>query len=339
MPVLTISRGLASRLRAQLRSRTVLGAFYGQRLDADAWTDEFVVSYHCATELEQLPPLRLPSPDTANSTDRNFPELDRLWASAVQGPSVTGDAAARTVEPHVQVVGNVGLHQLDYGDLAGRSGSLGTITAMVPDDEGGTLALLSGHASLPLDDNGKLITSLSENDAPGLVVAEARDGAVHGQGEVVRGKVGNMSSQDWGLARFASEADLHHPRLGRAPFPMRGTEVVGGEEMWVLSSLRGGGPRLGYARQVGVLDLPHHGERITYQGVYAIYPDENSAFSVHGDSGALVYDKYGLAWGVIIGGPDSEAAPRTTPSYALPLAALPREMRRTFFTRALGART
>lgn len=339
MPALTISKGLLAKLGAALRGRGVLGAFYGQRLEGDLWSEELGISYHSVKAVYAVAPLRLPRPGKTKSTRNDFPELEGLRATALQEPSLTGKDAPLAIEPRVQVVGDVGLHRLSYGDLAGRIGSLGTITAMVPDDEGGTLALLSGHASLPQDANGKLITILSENEAPGLVVAEARDGAVHGQGEVVRGKVGNMSSQDWGLARFPGEADLHHPRLGRAPFPMRVTEIVGGEEMWVMSSLRDGGPRLGYARQVGVLDLPHHGERITYQGVYAIYPDENSAFSVHGDSGALVYDRYGLAWGVIIGGPDSDAAPRTTPSYALPLAALPREMRRTFFTRTRGART
>jgi hypothetical protein len=278
------------------RKRGVVAVFYGLPSRGGQWRpDERVLSVHV---LRKEPPTEL--------------SRGRLLPACLAG-----------LDTDVLESGRPCLSRLDVTDRArcqrepGNFTRDSTLTAVASTADGARV-LMSGHAALPREPNGRLLRQWRDDGSPAGAVA-VDDDASTWMGRLEYGEMGG--TMDFCVASFsAAPHDPLHPLLGvTPPFPLRRLPPEPGELVRTHSRLPSDpGPRPGrvVGLLLGVLEAElGDGTRVRYTDLVCVAPvEQGPPFSRPGDSGALVADAEGRALGVVVAGSENHAL-----SYVLPL--------------------
>lgn len=184
-------------------------------------------------------------------------------------------------------------------------------------------ALLSGHATLAR--NGRPIHDLPISEENNAIRVRISDNGNEIPGVVIGGAFGNGAALDFALVRIqldnSQSAILGHMAAEKAPAPLRWAPLRRGEKVFHYSRLRDrkiyGGIASEMARSPTTLDFGSF--RSAYAGVVSVESETPAApFSIEGDSGSLVFDRWGSAVGTVLG----YSLATSSIAYILPLGPL-----------------
>jgi hypothetical protein len=281
----------------------VVGVFWGQRKRGERWTREPCLCVHVQWK---RPRSQIPADELFPKQLNGFP-IDVL---DVGQPLLF---SADRVLDHTDEIMAPGLGNPRNGTI--------TALAYTP---AGTMALLSGHVALPLE-QGTILRDFQTAGQPGLV-RFIDPVATDIPGYVQRGQFSNGRAVDWALVSIPdidySELMTKHYAAGTGtPLPVCTTPLEAEALVYHYSRLQ---PRRrlfrGRIRQVTVGELGFtapDGTQATYSEVIVISSPAEHPFSLPGDSGSLVVDGNERVIGSVIGGTQDG-----TTSYVAPIQAL-----------------
>lgn len=238
--------------------------------------------------------------------ERKLPETD-LAATRMIRPTIDG-TKTRVVE-----VGRPCGQALSCKELVrtGEDSRLSTLTSLIRDGDE-HYALLCGHGTLPIDDDG-LVTDYPPTEDGHVVRLFDVQSEVTFRAKLRAGRM--TAIQDWTIARArvpAGDINLVSPVTGTYRPRLRTNALATGESVRhysCLDRIEVHGTVRGYGR---VRLRMHDGEKYLYSSTFEVRGDDR-LFSRKGDSGSLVVDEHDRAVGVVLGGlgPETDPATRT----------------------------
>ena len=298
---------------AGLRGRRgVVGVFWGQGRTSGEWSRDGQI---CVQVVEKL------SDEVLSDAERLPRRIGRYRVDVeeVGIPMLDSDPCRSS--------------RLDPMDTC-RDGSwrrFSTISAM-----SGDLVLVSGHACLPLDEDGKRFVrayAWGGGDAVPVYVVDRQTQCIH-NARLEQGSFGDRGAVDWAVARldeaYVDRVNAFHVGVGHVPpFRVRTTRLVRGESLSHFSTTLStpgfvsGTYRRVVTRETSMRLGSPDGSWAWYRDVLAIAWGERLPFSRPGDSGSLVVDSDARVVGTVLG-----SSARSRESFVLPVTELRSRMQR-----------
>ena len=208
-------------------------------------------------------------------------------------------------------VGAARTHALDISDQVASPGArprTGTFTALVPHPDG-ALAVLSGHVGLPWRAGSSIARRYDSTVDPPFSLRSVD--TMSGQAFVSRVLRAALTPwADWAVARaedaVGHQLDPTNPMTGtQPPFPFN-RQLAIGDRVQHFSRLEGRilhGAVSHFAE--GPVEFALDDGTLHRYGGIAVVRGVGGAFSRGGESGSLVFDRFGRAVGIVLGGTDT----------------------------------